>query len=65
MYESETLDLFNLKDGLVIVFKAEMPYVKKDNDRVKHKSMYEMMNLQNIESFLRNWEKVSYLVSKF
>ena len=65
MYESETLDLFNLKDGLVIVFKAEMPYVKKDNDRDKHKSMYEMMNLQNIESFLRNWEKVSYLVSKF
>ena len=54
MYESETLDLFNLKDGLVIVFKAQMPYVKKDNDRVKHKSMYEMMNLQNIESFLRN-----------
>ena len=65
MDESETLDLFNLKDGLVIVFKAQMPYVKKDNDRVKHKSMYEMMNLQNIESFLRNWEKVSYLVSKF
>ena len=50
MYESETLDPFNIKDRLQVIHStyAEMPYaqfyielgpyVKNDNDRVKQKS---------------------------